>query len=85
MGKAGMHRRGLLLGLGAALAMPAIVKAESLMKVAALRSEVRPIFQFDPALGDFGEVYYVANRQIWVVRPGGFFRVSSVASDVSWE
>lgn len=33
-----MDRRALLLGMGAALAAPAIVKAESLMKIAAVRS-----------------------------------------------
>lgn len=35
-----MNRRSLLLGLGAALAAPAIVKAESLMKIAALREDI---------------------------------------------
>jgi hypothetical protein len=33
-----MKRRSLLLGFGAALAAPAVVRAESLMKVASLRS-----------------------------------------------
>lgn len=33
-------RRGFLIGIGAALAAPAIVRAESLMKVAALRESV---------------------------------------------
>ncbi len=33
-------RRGFILGLGAALAAPAIVKAESLMKIAALRESL---------------------------------------------
>ena len=35
-----MNRRSLLLGLGAALAAPAIVKAENLMKIAALREDI---------------------------------------------
>lgn len=38
-----MNRRSLLLGLGAALAAPAIVKAENLMKIAAVRQAVSPI------------------------------------------
>lgn len=33
-------RRGFLLGLGSVLAAPAIVKAESLMKIAVLRADV---------------------------------------------
>jgi hypothetical protein len=33
-------RRGFLIGIGAALAAPAIVKAESLMKIAALRESL---------------------------------------------
>jgi hypothetical protein len=33
-------RRGFILGLGAALAAPAIVKAEGLMKIAVLRQEL---------------------------------------------
>ena len=37
-----MNRRGLLLGLGAALAAPAIVRAESLMQIAVLRETVTP-------------------------------------------
>jgi hypothetical protein len=35
-----MNRRSLLLGLGAALAAPAIVKAENLMKIAAVRQDI---------------------------------------------
>lgn len=34
-----ISRRGFLLGLGAALAAPAVVRAESLMKIAVLRKE----------------------------------------------
>lgn len=35
-----MKRRALLVGIAAALAAPAVVRAESLMKIAALRSDV---------------------------------------------
>jgi hypothetical protein len=35
-----MDRRSLLLGVGAALAAPAVVRAESLMKVATVRRDV---------------------------------------------
>lgn len=35
-------RRGFLIGIGAALAAPAIVKAESLMKIAQLRRVYEP-------------------------------------------
>lgn len=35
-----MKRRSLLLGLGAALAAPAVVKAENLMRVASLRQSL---------------------------------------------
>ncbi len=35
-----MNRRSLLLGLGATLAAPSIVKAESLMKIAAVRQPI---------------------------------------------
>lgn len=35
-------RRGFLIGIGAALAAPAIVKAESLMKIAQLRGVYEP-------------------------------------------
>lgn len=37
------NRRSFLLGIGAALAAPAIVRAESLMKVAVLRETVPPL------------------------------------------
>lgn len=36
------NRRSFLLGFGAILAAPAVVRAESLMRVAALRSSVLP-------------------------------------------
>jgi len=36
-----MNRRSLFLGVAAALAAPAVVRAESLMKVAALRADNR--------------------------------------------
>ena len=35
-----MNRRSLLIGIGSALAAPAIVKAENLMKIAAVRQSV---------------------------------------------
>lgn len=37
-----MNRRGLLLGLTASLAAPAIVRAESLMQIAVLRETLAP-------------------------------------------
>lgn len=43
-----MKRRSLLLGLGAALAAPAIVRAESIMRVASLRQTT---LAFDLATG----------------------------------
>lgn len=46
-----MERRGFLLGLGAALiAAPAVVRAESLMKVMVLRESVAPEFYIEPIL-----------------------------------
>lgn len=42
-------RRAFLLGIGAALAAPAIVKAESLMKIAAMRESVAPLLPYPPA------------------------------------
>lgn len=37
-----MNRRSLLLGIGAAIAAPAVVRADSIMKIAVLRDSVAP-------------------------------------------
>lgn len=52
-------RRGFLLGLGAALAAPAVVRAESLMKIAALRQQ----------LNEASLLEFIASERILVVEP----------------
>lgn len=54
-----MHRRSMLLGLGAAIAAPAIVRAESLMKVVAVRSTPKFL-----VVGPFGTKFLTDNPMI---------------------
>lgn len=58
-----MNRRSLLLGLGSALAAPAIVKAENLMKIAALREDIVVM------PGVYELVYDVGSASISVIWP----------------
>lgn len=56
-----MNRRGLMLGFGALLAAPAIVRAESLMKIAQLRATI------EPSMAMFGGyVFYLASDGLYM-------------------
>jgi hypothetical protein len=72
-----MHRRSMLLGLSAALAAPAIVRAESLMKNAKLR---RP----EPILWHFRNQEFYAGTMHGLVRlPDGEYHTSD-AERAQW-
>lgn len=56
-------RRGFLLGLGAFLAAPAIVRADSLMRVAVLRETILP------SVVPFGsQVYWLGAQGIYMLK-----------------
>lgn len=63
-----MNRRSMLLGLGAAavttLAAPAIVRAESLMKVAKLRKSLPQLFLFNQHSEQYDDVFGQAGMKI---------------------
>ena len=58
-----MDRRSLLLGFGSLLAAPAIVRAESIMKVAALRASI-PI----SGTGTMSETVFLLESGLWSVK-----------------
>jgi len=76
-----MNRRSLLLGMGAVLAAPAVVKAESLMKTARLREDVRgSILELyrnsaSPATGDLAQF----NGQTFWLSNDGFYAMSHIS------
>lgn len=61
-------RRSFLLGFGAILAAPAVVRAESLMRVAALRSSVLPVFIVMGAVPHGAQYFFrnTAEGDVWV-------------------
>jgi hypothetical protein len=59
-----MNRRSLLLGLGAVLGAPAVVRAESLMKIAVLRETVGGTDSFITITVPHGQCYWIGNSGV---------------------
>lgn len=82
-------RRGFLLGLGAALAAPAIVRSESLMKIAVLRDSIVGLDVAAPA-SDIVTLHeiYLQGRVYWVTQNRiiqTFVGEPPVVPGLSWE
>jgi hypothetical protein len=59
-----MNRRSLLVGLGAVLGAPAVVRAESLMKIAVLRETVGGTASFITITVPHGQCYWIGNSGV---------------------